>query len=162
MTNGPVGRVFDDENDRSIAVMHDETERDALLRARRDGLEDRIPRKLASTPNKIQSNPWLTLLWCVSVSLITVGVLVTVWALTTFPEYNPALDANASIILGEQVHLDQDLNPIENYLWAIVGASIANIGAFTGFCALVAAAINWQIRTSSATDKGATVASQKA
>ena len=101
MTNGPVGRVFDDENDRSIAVMHDETER--------DGLEDRIPRKLASTPNKIQSNPWLTLLWCVSVSLMTVGVLVTVWALTIFPEYNPALDANASIILGEQVHLDQGI-----------------------------------------------------
>ncbi|HRN29404.1 MAG TPA: hypothetical protein PK781_07040 [Terrimesophilobacter sp.] len=99
-SNQPGRRVFDDENDRWIEVHDGETDRDALLRARRDGAPSVIPprRPALSAAAQARSNRPLQILKFTALIGVVGGVLLVLISAGMLQTASLAAIAAASIM----------------------------------------------------------------
>lgn len=119
-------RVFDDENDRWIAVLPGETDRDALLRARREGAPSVMPPQGTGRDGASQRriNRPLRALIVIAAAGIGVGVPLFLIAASTATESFTSFHEAAG-----------------NSVLAATGSFLVLIGAFAGLFALTTAAM---------------------
>src|SRR5690606_7546623 len=124
MTPEASRRVFDDENDRWIEVRDGETDRDALVRARRDGAPSVIPprRPSRNTDPVTAYNRSLGALKVICGGALGLGILMLIIAASQWTP-DDSIERAAGV-----------------YVTAAAGALIAVIGAVAGLLALAVAA----------------------